>query len=83
MSEHTPRPWKVESSTDRYGRTSYAIVEVFNPEKPEEEANRQLIETAPDLLEALEAVANAYAYTGGIDDEIIEQVEQAIAKVKE
>ncbi len=36
-----------------------------------------------DLLDASRAVANAYANTGGIDDEIIEIVEKAIEKTKE
>ncbi len=36
-----------------------------------------------NLLEALEAFANAYAYTGFGDKELVEQAEQAIEKAKE
>ena len=70
MSEHTPGPWKAKKwvGTDPYDDPDRPFVEVGNVHwspknwKPaaaiKQTANARLIAAAPELLEALEQIAN-------------------------
>lgn len=63
MSKHSPGPWRrspnvINGIIDRYERR---VAEVFfKPSETQEKANRDLVSAAPELLEALEMVRDAY-----------------------
>lgn len=96
---HTPGPWSLSEETVRDGLRSklihgmpegmLAIVRVEHQGRYYGDANARLIAAAPDMLEALRAVAlilPQYAMKGGTpsDDEaldaVTEQVSEAILK---
>ena len=95
MSEHTPGPWKMENSwiTDQASLESIAkIVPKHDPYAPESErqhdiANARLIAAAPELLEALQKIAefanrNGNGYAVQLLDKSVAIAQAAIAKAE-
>jgi hypothetical protein len=69
MSDHTPGPWKVEKEGTRwyeihYGEDGECVAEIVH-----DKADAKLIAAAPDMLEALEAIAGNHDAGPGIDAE--------------
>ena len=95
MSGHTPGPWLVEGRTvyalndDGYNRFSALVQDAHTP-GDELEANARLIAAAPELLEALEDIANDYAERFDMDSQstnpgmkvVVENARAAIAKAR-
>ena len=91
---HTPAPWIVGVRTDwRYGDWPlFALRDMNdpNPDGEEVQADRRLIEAAPDLLEALEELLVAFGDVVAAADldltynekYAVEITEEAIAKAK-
>lgn len=85
MSKHTPRPWYRDGTTvyalnpHNFNRFSAQIHGAHTP-KSELEAVAQLMQAAPELLEALEAcvarITNEVA-----DAEFLDEVDQARAAI--
>lgn len=96
MNKHTPGPWviarmrfgrDVEVTTqDRIGRSIGPICEMDTDFTgsigPEQEANATLIAAAPELLEALKHMVEAYAFDYGEDCPATMQARAAIAKAE-
>jgi hypothetical protein len=68
---HTPAPWQVDYSgnchigiTDKNERT-IAFCNLQNEDGDEDEANAKLIAAAPDLLEALQDIADGGCFDQG------------------
>lgn len=64
MTKHTPGPW--HCINDSIGTESFEIATVWNPKESrnlyrEKRANARLIAAAPELLEALNELANGYS----------------------
>ena len=91
MSKHTPGPWEIKRHFDSCYRyisapEHIALAQVVWCVEEEErspvcEANAHLIAAAPDLLEALEELADQYQYVNQFDS-FYEQARAAIAKAK-
>jgi hypothetical protein len=72
-AQHTPAPWYIAHHTDVQGEKSIDVRHCLDsaPKQPEihqiarlheaDEANARLIAAAPDMLDALERLANDYA----------------------
>jgi len=78
---HTPGPWTVVI-TDDYAtyRIQKAATEITSLHK---EGNRRLIQAAPDMLMALEAVQRwQYGEQETNDDEVLNIVATAVAKAR-
>ena len=62
MTQHTPGPWIVWPDNNnrlQVGQsTNYTVAEIMQTPIHGQEANARLIAAAPDLLEALQAIAN-------------------------
>jgi hypothetical protein len=64
MSKHTPGPWVAVARTNAYieieapEQHGYSAKKVASTSLTNHEANARLIAAAPDLLEALQAIAN-------------------------
>lgn len=58
MSEHTESPWIYSHNTVSGGNGSETVAEVYGFDTPEKKANGKLISSAPDLLEALQKIAD-------------------------
>jgi hypothetical protein len=64
MSKHTPGPWVAVARTNAYieieapEQHGYSAKKVASTSLTNHEANARLISAAPDLLEALQAIAN-------------------------
>ena len=88
--KHTPGPWKVNwIEWKNIGRVYYIEDDVdFCAElyitDPNQEANADLIASAPDMLEALEAVRKYVTFRIHLEYEkkTAEMVDKAIAKAK-
>jgi hypothetical protein len=76
---HAPEPWAISSDGNLYGDGMYIgnISDDHNDEQTE--ANRALICAAPEMLDALQAVCDAY---GDRDTLLMAQVKAALAKAK-
>ena len=88
MSKHTPGPWRVVDSWNDYMVESQNGEEIIWQDGPHNtptinEANARLIAAAPDLLEALENLADYIDERAG-DNECrpLENARAAIAKAK-
>jgi hypothetical protein len=85
--KHTKAPWKIDLVED-HGCISYMINDTQGGEFGEEaEANAQLIEAAPDLLDVAKrawALLDSVAYVSepGDKDEILSMLAAAIAKAQ-
>jgi hypothetical protein len=89
MSNHTKGPWVIRCSGD-VGQQGGALVASVYPVSlcvrttAENKANARLIAAAPDLLEALDELANGYAgnrFDVGIVDRI-KKARAALAKAR-
>ena len=67
--QHTPGPWEIWPDFDEEGENGSSIIgtngdplAVTISDRYSEDANAHLIAAAPELLEALEMIANDYAY---------------------
>lgn len=86
MNKHTPGPW-VKNGINWYGSNGEKVVISNGPAYgskihfPSAEANTRLIAAAPELLEALETLAEHFEYYMG-DNECrpLENARAAIAK---
>jgi len=83
----TPGPWEVIGRSifqkdEVGGRGVLHGASVKGASEEEIEANIRLIAAAPELLEALENILNVHAYTGFVDQEVMEQAEEIIRKAK-
>lgn len=58
-SKHTPRPWYIEKRLLGSGWL-FRLGQAPFKDEDEAEANRQLMEVAPDLLAALEKIAKTF-----------------------
>jgi hypothetical protein len=83
VSAHTPGPWSVFKAATENGEFSINATGPYIAETiggiAEEEANANLIAAAPDLLEALQSVVNAWEEPD-LGWEAAEKVHAAIAK---
>jgi hypothetical protein len=91
MSAHTPGPWYIAHHSDVQGEKSIDVRHCLDsaPKQPEihqiarlheaDEANARLIAAAPEMLDALQAVCDAY---GERDTLLMAQVKAALAKAK-
>lgn len=90
---HTPGPWRVDMAEvtardtvgiDGPGWKSFAevYVRVGGRSSPEGEANAKLIAAAPDLLEALQAIADHYAGDDGLDRAMKEGIDAEIISAR-
>lgn len=83
---HTPRPWNVGISVDHTYGQSWPVFRLEllgdpNPGSKEVQANRRLIEAAPDLLEALRIVHDVnWGHHWYIPGPVFAKVVTAIAK---
>lgn len=82
MTEHTPGPWKCDSSRvhtsiETNEGLHIAMVSYGNVTMEKHLANARLIAAAPELLEALE-----YYIDNGDDHKAIDKARAAIAKAK-
>ena len=75
MNKHTPGPWKYDSTWGliEYGKTQICALHSGN------KANAYLISACPDMLEALQAICDAF---GDQDSLLIDQAKAALAKAK-
>jgi len=74
IASHTPGPWNMVQEDKRIaigvglveGPNGYDVAEVYNDDCPREvgEANARLIAAAPDLFDALRALADVFAHDG-------------------
>lgn len=80
---HAPAPWK--NGRDADGNTIVCQCEDVRPGDPyymaTAQANRALVDAAPDLLAALQAVADYWA-GGDVPAELDAQIRAAIAKAQ-
>lgn len=61
QSQHTPAPWTIESDTHLIRGADDSLVAKVTPfDRGEGKANARLIAAAPALLEALDALLDAY-----------------------
>jgi hypothetical protein len=76
---HAPEPWTISSDGNLYGDGMYIgnISDDHNDEHTD--ANRALICAAPDMLDALQAIVDAY---GDRDTLLMAQVKAALSKAK-
>lgn len=98
-AKHTPGPWESRKVTDVYGYQGWHItgsnavyrVAVIQDvsESPANAANARLIKSAPELLEALQALADAFhqgratyaqEQSSGYVQSLVDAAEAAIAK---
>ena len=81
MSKHTPGPWSVGNPTGFRNQISIepAIGCVYGA-GDEIAANARLIASAPDMLEALEAIADFAPGYGDVCEIIAQRARAAIAK---
>lgn len=91
VAKHTPGPWYVSSSNFNHiivseadGTTVGWTTNYPPPENARGEANAHLIAAAPDLLEALEALADDHEFgaTGTIRQDHLRAARLAIAKAR-
>jgi len=97
QAKHTPGPWHVgvrQAEQIVYDENGWAVANatVHHGESniPESKANARLIAAAPDLLAALEAIAEAASCGAGCHDDVMQDALQecgtlasaAIAKAK-
>ena len=90
MSEHTPGPWVITIGTGTLnesirGPNDEGIAQTgcwHREHRPEAIANAQLIASAPDLLEALEAVVNDNHPATRMRPSLIHKAHAAIEKAK-
>jgi hypothetical protein len=90
--KHTPGPWKHEIISDNYGTGCFissekrdTIAEIYAVKDTaglEGEANAALIAAAPEMLEALKAVAKAYGFKNGEGDHTADFVIRTITKAE-
>lgn len=75
ITKHTPGPWKYDStwSLIEYGKTQICALHSGN------KANANLIASAPDMFDALQAIVDAF---GDQDSLLINQCKAALAKAK-
>ncbi len=80
MSKHTPGPWEV--SPQVRAAVLIGVAKVSLPDGSEENrANARLIASAPDLLEALEAIVESVdAETAAIFEHLVWAARAAISK---
>jgi hypothetical protein len=97
-AQHTPGPWVLLGSHESEGFDCYwikgqpspflrgftkEIASVSGPQGGEAEANAHLIAAAPELLEALEFLANVARATPGFPSPMaLQQADRAIAKAR-
>lgn len=97
MITHTPEPWAVSSFTHR-GEEAYVIKgayrdlsselgyeETMAETRDRDDANRRLIEAAPELLTALEAAVPNLQWAnihGSRCEELLQQVRAALVKAR-
>lgn len=94
MSGFTPGPWVVERADDAYCIANVGnlviIPEGGNVKHDNAEADARLIAAAPELLDALEDIANDYAERFDMDSQstnpgmkvVVENARAAIAKAR-
>ena len=99
MSKHTPKPWQFIGDglfggcySDKLGdHVKYQIHPFYDEDRAQgmhgqrHEADKRLIETAPDLLEILETIVEDTGYGGGgavLCPQFLDRAQRAIAKAK-
>ena len=90
MTAHTPGPWFAEDRRIWHFNGMACIAQVFDgvsadSTTDDHEANARLISAAPDLLVALEALLECWAYAvprHAEDHNIADQARAAIAKAR-
>ena len=92
MSKISPAPWRGDSANAVYDANDNAVACIFdhNKDADEAKANTRLIETAPDLLDALKSAeaelseimqnSDRHDYLDDDDDCLIPRLKAVIAK---
>jgi hypothetical protein len=85
-NKHTPGPWRISQHDDfriECGALTIAnVVENSMHRMDEAQANAKLIVAAPDLLAALEAIADQWMTKGEVGVSKIDAARRAIAKAR-
>ena len=87
MSDHTPGPWRVGKEGTRWYEIHYDQDGECVAEIVHEKADADLIAAAPEMFEALEAIAGNHDAGPGIDAEqlcelMTERAREVLAKVR-
>ena len=88
MAEYTPGPWRVRENarhSQEYCDLTicgdiWRLADINGPQYDHQEANARLIAAAPELLEALQFLADVARSTRGFSPMALKQADRAIAK---
>lgn len=76
-TKHTPGPWIKEGGTVCKANTLQTICKTSGKDEATQSANARLIASAPDMLDALQAIVDAF---GDQDSILIDQCKAALGK---